>query len=117
MAALNDKYAPAVQAAVTFGKNLLNKYYNITDSSEVYRIAMSRSYFFPRLSLTNSPLLLVLHPSHKTTYFTLAGWDQDWIDTAKGIVRAEFDRAYADLELEDLSTVNSHVSAYLFFCF
>jgi hypothetical protein len=45
-AALNDKYVPAVQAAVTLGKNLLNKYYNLTDSSELYRIAMSRSYSF-----------------------------------------------------------------------
>ena len=43
-AALNDKYAPAVQTAVTLGKNLLNKYYNLMDSSELYHIAMSWSY-------------------------------------------------------------------------
>jgi hypothetical protein len=74
---------------------------------------MSRSYSFLWRSLTD--FALVLHPSHKTTYFTLAGWDQDWIDTAKDIIRAEFDRAYADLELKDSSTVDNHVSAYLSF--
>jgi hypothetical protein len=39
--ALDKKYVPAVQAAVMLGKNLLNKYYDLTDSSEIYRIAMS----------------------------------------------------------------------------
>lgn len=42
-AALNRKYLPSVQAAVTLGKNLLNKYYTLTDSSDLYRIAMSTS--------------------------------------------------------------------------
>jgi hypothetical protein len=36
----NVKYSPAVQATLTIGKNLLNKYYSLTDDSEVYRIAM-----------------------------------------------------------------------------
>ena len=38
---------------------------------------------------------LVLHPRHKLQYFKNAGWEQDWIDTAKGIVRSVFDRSYA----------------------
>ena len=39
--ALDKKYNSAIQAALAVGKNLLNKYYNMTDDSELYRIAMS----------------------------------------------------------------------------
>ena len=35
------KYSPAIRASVALGKAHLNKYYDMTDSSEVYRIAMS----------------------------------------------------------------------------
>ena len=38
--ALNAKYLPSIQASMLIGKRLLNKYYNMTDHSEVYRIAM-----------------------------------------------------------------------------
>jgi hypothetical protein len=44
---------------------------------------------------------VVLHPSHKLAYFTQAGWDDEWRATAEDIVRAEFERAYADLEVAD----------------
>ncbi|KAF9561572.1 hypothetical protein CPC08DRAFT_600203, partial [Agrocybe pediades] len=54
----------------------LNKYYNATDHSEVYRIAM------------------VLHPRHKLSYFKKAGWKDSWIQTAEDIVRAEYERTY-----------------------
>jgi hypothetical protein len=39
-AALDDRYCPPIQAALAVGKNLLNKYYNMTDHSELFRIAM-----------------------------------------------------------------------------
>lgn len=42
-AALNDNYGPSIQAALAVGKNLLNKYYNMTDHSELFRIAMGMS--------------------------------------------------------------------------
>lgn len=35
------KYSAAIRASVALGKTHLNKYYDMTDSSEVYRIAMS----------------------------------------------------------------------------
>jgi hypothetical protein len=35
------KYSPAIRASVALGKTHLNKYYDMTDNSEVYRIAMS----------------------------------------------------------------------------
>jgi hypothetical protein len=38
---LNNKYSPSIRAALSIGKKTLNRYYNVTDQSEVYRIAMS----------------------------------------------------------------------------
>ena len=40
-AATNKKYAPSIQVAINIGKSLLNKYYSLTDYSELYRIVMS----------------------------------------------------------------------------
>jgi hypothetical protein len=50
-ASMNVKYDPAIQAALAVGKRLLNKYYTLTDSSELYRIAMG-IYFLLILSLS-----------------------------------------------------------------
>jgi hypothetical protein len=37
----------------------------------------------------------VLHPRHKLQYFKTAGWQDEWIQTAEGLVRDEFERSYA----------------------
>ncbi|KAF8172746.1 hypothetical protein BJ912DRAFT_838102, partial [Pholiota molesta] len=55
---------PSIQAAVNLAKKTLNRYYDMTDHSEVYRIAM------------------VLHPRHKLEYFVNAKWQKDWIKAA-----------------------------------
>ena len=39
-AALNADYPMAIKAALAIGKTTLNKYYNKTDHSEIFRIAM-----------------------------------------------------------------------------
>jgi hypothetical protein len=36
------RYSPAIHASLALGKAHINKYYNMTDHSEVYRIAMSK---------------------------------------------------------------------------
>jgi hypothetical protein len=36
----SSKFSPAIRAALAIGKTAMNKYYNLTDQSEVYRIAM-----------------------------------------------------------------------------
>lgn len=41
----NKNYSTAIRAALKIGLNLLNKYYSITDNSEVYRIAMGKSNY------------------------------------------------------------------------
>ena len=48
-ACIDARYDPAIQAALAVGKQLLNKYYTLTDTSELYRIAMG-IYFLLILS-------------------------------------------------------------------
>jgi hypothetical protein len=84
----------SIRAAATLGKRSLNKYYTKTDHTEVYRIAMGKSSLSPYLPCFNSPCLVVLHPRHKLDYFKTAGWDDEWIETARNIVREEFERTY-----------------------
>lgn len=43
-ASQNLKFSPAIRASLALGKGHLNKYYNMTDHSEVYRIAMSEFF-------------------------------------------------------------------------
>ena len=45
---------------------------------------------------------VVLHPSHKLEYFKKANWDDEWRETAVDIVRTEFERAYADIEVDEV---------------
>jgi hypothetical protein len=50
----------------------------------------------PFSSLRNSDyFLLVLHPRHKLAYFETTGWSEEWIETAKSLVRERFDMKYA----------------------
>ncbi|KAI0076720.1 hypothetical protein K474DRAFT_1573459, partial [Panus rudis PR-1116 ss-1] len=55
---------PCIRAACSMGKRTLNRYYDKTDYSETYRIAM------------------VLHPQYEMEYFKKAGWEKAWIDAA-----------------------------------
>jgi hypothetical protein len=99
-AATDKKYLPSIQAALAIGKRLLNKYYSSTDRSKVYRIAMSKK----NCSILPLQLILhasVLHPSHKLEYFAQAGWDKEWCATAEKILRTEFRRAYANIQVDD----------------
>ena len=44
LAANNEKYHASIQAAINIGKSLLNKYYSLTDYSDLYRTAMGMFY-------------------------------------------------------------------------
>jgi hypothetical protein len=70
-AAENVEYSPALQATLTLGKNLLNKYYSLSDDSEIYRIA-THCY--------SNHIYLVLHPKHKLKYFEKQNWEEDWVN-------------------------------------
>jgi len=38
----NMRYSAAIRSALAIGKRTLNRYYNKTDHSEIYRIAMGK---------------------------------------------------------------------------
>lgn len=81
--AADTQYSPSLRAAFALGKNLLNKYYSLSDFSDVYRIA------------------IILDPRRKLSYARKAGWPDDWIETAKEIVTEEFRREYVGYAWED----------------
>lgn len=40
----NVSFAPPIRAALNIGKKVLNKYYSLTDASEIYRIAIGMCF-------------------------------------------------------------------------
>jgi hypothetical protein len=46
------------------------------------------------LIFSNINTILVLHPHHKLEYFKSAGWEDDWIATARNIVCLEYECSY-----------------------
>lgn len=103
-AASNPKYSIAMKAALSIGKKTLNRYYDKTDHSEVFRIAMGKPtpHNFIASFLISSFNDTVLHPRHKLQYFKNANWLPEWIDIAKNIVREEFERSYASSNVEEV---------------
>jgi hypothetical protein len=105
---------PAIRAAVEIAKTTLNKYYSLTDSSELYRIAMGKILLLLIVSMIHLLTcivlsLSVLHPGYKLEYFKNAGWDDDWVDTARALVRKQFDLRYASRGLTDSGNISEDV--------
>jgi hypothetical protein len=59
--------------------------------------------------ITYSFLLTVLHPRHKLSYFKKAKWENDWIEAARQLVRAEFNRSYRHLSNSQGSALGNKV--------
>ncbi|KIK80376.1 hypothetical protein PAXRUDRAFT_57969, partial [Paxillus rubicundulus Ve08.2h10] len=74
---MKNDYHPAVISAMQLVKNKMDQYWQITDLSNVYRIAMG-----------------ILHPGLKLEYFCTKAWEQEWIETAKKLVHDEFASKY-----------------------
>lgn len=63
----------------------LNKYYQVTDESNLYRMSIRESLLTVRgfvCPVADRRPELVLHPSFRVHYLTHAKWPQEWIDTA-----------------------------------
>jgi uncharacterized membrane protein len=58
---------------LAIGKKAMNQYYNKTDYSDIYWIAMGKILFYSLLLLLTMPL--VLHPHHKLKYFKKQQWE------------------------------------------
>ncbi|OJT08548.1 hypothetical protein TRAPUB_554 [Trametes pubescens] len=72
----DDTLHPAVRGAAKRGRAILDKYYTLTDTTIVYRIAM------------------MLHPRYKTQYFKDQSWPEDWITEARAIIEKEWTSNY-----------------------
>ena len=82
----STNFRPCIRQATTLAKATLNRYYEKTDLSDVYRIAM------------------VMHPAHKLQYFKNAEWENDWISVAEELVKQEFTDNYATLQGDDTAS-------------
>ncbi|OJT13582.1 hypothetical protein TRAPUB_9870 [Trametes pubescens] len=71
---------PAVRGAAKRGRAILDKYYTLTDTTTVYRIAM------------------MLHPRYKTQYFKDQSWPDEWITEAREIIEEEWTSNYKPKE-------------------
>jgi len=91
----HTKYEASIRASLNLAKKTLNRYYNMTDSSEVYRIAMGMYHLLPFSMYADICYYAVLHPQHKLAYFKNAGWEDEWIKTAEHIVCTEYECSYA----------------------
>ena len=57
----DTKYSVSIRAALAIGKRTLNRYYNKTDHSEVYRIAMGK-FCLSRFTCTNTDIFFLSPP-------------------------------------------------------
>ena len=69
-------YHPSIVMAMKLAQKKMDRYYSLTDSSNVYRIAM------------------VLHPGMKLEYFHNQRWQEEWIEEASSLVREEYHAKY-----------------------
>jgi hypothetical protein len=75
---------PAVRSAAVRGLTILNKYYQKSDESCVYRIAMA------------------LDPCRKLEYFVEQDWPTTWVNTVKDITRRVYREDYPSIPTTDL---------------
>jgi hypothetical protein len=84
---INDNIlSEPIRHALSIGKKTMNKYYALTDNSDIYRMAISKLLLNLVLYLF-SFYFRVLHPRYKLNFFVQASWDQDWIDEAVRVTR------------------------------
>ena len=107
----NRQYHPSIRSAVQLAKVTLNRYYQLTDQSEVYRIAMG-SFFFVSVPMAHIHTYYSTTPASQARIFQNARWEDDWITTAEKLVRDQFtlysaldaDLQDNDLDMETLPT-------------
>ncbi|KIM69828.1 hypothetical protein SCLCIDRAFT_102639 [Scleroderma citrinum Foug A] len=78
------RFDPAIHSAIGLTKRTLNKYYQLTDLSKLYCIA------------------LVLHPCHKMEYFKQAKWRADWIADADQLICDTYALHYTSRDINNI---------------
>ena len=101
------------QSISWLGQKTLNWYYSLTDSSEIYHIAMG-VYFTPSFilhGLLSNDFFgqsFTLTTLHKLLNFKSAKWEQEWIDTAEELVCDKFEWSYKRQDTcQDYNTIDS----------
>jgi len=90
----DDNFSLPIKVALELGKRIMNKYYNLTDESEIYHVSIGTLFLFiALLCLTH---FIVLHPGLKTQYFKDNKWPQNWQDNVIAITRKSFDEEYKE---------------------
>ncbi|POW15120.1 hypothetical protein PSTT_02431 [Puccinia striiformis] len=85
----SPSYPPALRNACRLGLKITNKYYSLTDSSPLYRIA------------------IILHPSFRDEYFKLAQWEPEWISEAIRLAREMWVSFYKPKPVESTPSSSS----------
>ena len=88
------QFSLPMKVALDLGKRILNKYYNLTDESEIYRASIGMLCIIACQTCLSNFSILVLHPSLKAQYFKDNKWPQEWQDEAIEITRRVFDHDY-----------------------
>ena len=84
--------------------NLGRRHLTATTRSQIRRRCTASPWVHSSCSYLWALLILcqiVLHPCHKLTYFKTAGWEQEWIKTAKELVHDAFERSYKQADARD----------------
>lgn len=83
-----------MKVALDLGKRILNKYYNLTDESEIYRASIGMLCIIACQTCLSNFSILVLHPGLKAQYFKNNKWPQEWQDEAIEITQQVFEHDY-----------------------
>ncbi|KIJ29107.1 hypothetical protein M422DRAFT_188910 [Sphaerobolus stellatus SS14] len=72
----DTKLLKAIRVAASNGFEVDDKYYALTDDSNIYRVTMA------------------MHPSYKLAYFKQQQWPEDWVEQVLSIVRKVWKEKY-----------------------
>ena len=110
----NEDFCLPVKLGLELGKRIINKYYNLTDESEIYRVSIGIPFKCFLYSFTVSDIfILVLHPGLRMWYFKTNKWPQEWQDEAVSITQRVFDDDYKDFGMADERTTLSANVAHI----
>ncbi|KAE9397309.1 hypothetical protein BT96DRAFT_823537, partial [Gymnopus androsaceus JB14] len=91
----NHELCAPLRHALSIGKKTLNKYYALTDDSDIYRITM------------------VLHPLYKLAYFKTVHWQESLINNAVDVTHKAWTTRYKPSTALESTTAQATVCFYL----
>ncbi|KAJ3748227.1 hypothetical protein EV360DRAFT_57004, partial [Lentinula raphanica] len=110
----DETLSTPVRHALSIGKWTMNRYYELSDDSYVYRIAMS-TFSFILLLYWPHKNFSVLDPSLKLDYFKNANWPQLWIDSAVTVTREVWEHTFKPTTAQTASNTPTTPEVSVFF--